>query len=71
VTTGFTLFGRALAYQSTDGPFELQFWARATNTTGVWELFWNAGGEGGESVDGLAITPVTLKTVAPIIATEL
>lgn len=70
VTTGFTLFGASLAYQATDGSLELQFWAQATNTTGVWELIWNAGGEGGESVDGLAITPVTLKTMAPIVLTN-
>lgn len=70
VTTGFTLFGTSLAYQATDGSFELQFWGQATNTTGVWELIWNAGGEGGVSVDGLAITPVTLKTMAPIVLTD-
>jgi hypothetical protein len=67
VTTGFSLFGSALSYQDSAGSLEMQFSAMQTNTTDVWRLMWNAGGQGGVTVDGFAITPVTLKTSPPAV----
>lgn len=63
VTNGFTWFGTQAAYIS-DDQLEMQFWAVATNETGIWSLVWNADGELIENA-----TPVNLKNTAPIILT--
>ena len=70
VTTGFELFGTALSYITSDGTLEQQFWAEATDASDTWKLMWNAGGEGGVTVDGYAITPVTVKTTAPLVISD-
>lgn len=70
VTTGFELFGNALSYITSDGTLEQQFWAEATDASDTWKLMWNAGGEGGVTVDGYAITPVTVKTTAPLVISD-
>ncbi|RFU23840.1 hypothetical protein B7463_g12497, partial [Scytalidium lignicola] len=70
VTTGFMLFGNSLAYLASNGMMEQQFWAQATDTNGTWKLMWNAGGEGGITVDGHAIAPVNIKTTAPLVIND-
>jgi hypothetical protein len=67
VTTGFILFGNYLSYIASDGTMEQQFWAQATDINGTWKLMWNAGGEGGVTADGYMITPVSIKTSAPLV----
>lgn len=67
VTTGFMLFGNYLAYLASDGTLEQQFWAQATDTDGTWKLMWNSGSEGGLTAGGYAITPVSIKTTAPLV----
>ena len=67
VTTGFMLFGSSLSYVESDGTMEQQFWAQATDSDGIWKLMWNAGGEGGLTSDGFAITPVNIKSTAPLV----
>ncbi|QSZ36688.1 hypothetical protein DSL72_006569 [Monilinia vaccinii-corymbosi] len=64
VTSGFILFGKQIAYKGDDGKLLLQFWAAATNATGVWGLYWNAAGA---AIDGAF--PVVLKTTAPTVLT--
>ncbi|KAA8569551.1 hypothetical protein MFRU_004g03040 [Monilinia fructicola] len=60
VTEGFVLYGKQIAYKTSAGELELQFWAAATNATGVWGLYWNSAGS---AIDGAF--PVVLKTTAP------
>jgi len=60
---GFTWFGKEVAY-ATSSKLKMQFWASATNTTGVWALYWN---ENAASFDDAF--PVTLKSIAPTILT--
>lgn len=61
VTTGFTLFGRSVAYAPSESNYQLGFWALATNTTGVYGLHWNAG----MIVEGAF--PVTIKSTPPTV----
>ncbi|KAF4627436.1 hypothetical protein G7Y89_g10716 [Cudoniella acicularis] len=58
-TTGFSLFGGQVV--TTEGDvLEAQFWAKTTDTDGVWSLMWN---EDGTTQDDS--TPVVLKRIAP------
>lgn len=41
VTTGFNWYGKSAAYVNYSD-FQLQFWAVGTNTTGLWQMVWNA-----------------------------
>lgn len=61
------LFGSSLSYIESDGTMEEQFWAQATDSDGIWKLIWNAGGEGGLTSQGFAITPVNIKPTAPLV----
>ncbi|GAM34490.1 hypothetical protein TCE0_015r02103 [Talaromyces pinophilus] len=59
VKTGFMTYGAYIMYLDNSTMLS-EFWAQATNTTGVWALKWNE--------DGLSRTdsvPVSLKTMAP------
>ena len=64
VTTGFTFFGTDVAYAPSSSSYEMQFWAQATNTTGVWALMWNQNGTLEDNS-----TPVTVKSIAPAMST--
>ncbi|RDL37516.1 uncharacterized protein BP5553_04949 [Venustampulla echinocandica] len=61
VTTGFTLFGKSVAYAASESSYQLGFWALATNTTGVYGLYWNAG----TALEGAF--PVTIKSTPPTV----
>ncbi|KAK0638137.1 hypothetical protein DIS24_g10111 [Lasiodiplodia hormozganensis] len=43
--TGFALFATQLVYNN-NSQLEAQFWAEATNTTGIYSLVWNSDGVG-------------------------
>jgi hypothetical protein len=58
-TTGFTLFGGQVVFQSATA-LEAQFWAQTTSEDGVWALMWNEPGTNQENS-----TPVVLKNKAP------
>lgn len=45
VTTGFTWYGMAAAYETSAGDMEMRFWATTTNETDVWSLMWNTDGD--------------------------
>ncbi|KAH8585413.1 hypothetical protein B0O99DRAFT_679416 [Bisporella sp. PMI_857] len=64
-TTGFTWFGTTLAYITSDGNYEMKFWAVATNETDLWSLVWNSDGALIENA-----TPVTLKRTTPAVVSE-
>jgi hypothetical protein len=49
-----------MAYAASESDYELLFWAAAINDTGVWGLYWNAGGT---ILDGAF--PVVLKNAPP------
>ncbi|KAE9378162.1 hypothetical protein N431DRAFT_399624 [Stipitochalara longipes BDJ] len=65
VTTGFTFFGTNVAYAASDSNYELMFWASATNTSGVYALYWNAAASTDDLINGSF--PVTVKTTAPTV----
>jgi len=66
VTTGFSFYGTAVAYAASESDYELMFWANATNTSGIYALYWNAGSN--DTLDGAF--PVTIKTTAPTVLTS-
>jgi hypothetical protein len=45
----------------------MMFWATATNTTGIYALYWNAAASNDGIVNGSF--PVTVKTTAPVVLT--
>jgi hypothetical protein len=65
VTTGFAFFGTSVAYTASDSDYELMFWASATNTSGIWALYWNAAAAASDMINGSF--PVTVKTTAPTV----
>ncbi|KAH8782454.1 hypothetical protein BGZ57DRAFT_239107 [Hyaloscypha finlandica] len=67
VTTGFTFFGTSVAYAASDSDYEMMFWATATNTTGIYALYWNAAASNDDIVNGSF--PVTVKATPPVVLT--
>ncbi|CZR69398.1 uncharacterized protein PAC_19298 [Phialocephala subalpina] len=65
VTTGFSFFGTNVAYAASSVDYELQFWANATTTDGIYALYWNAAST---DVPSGAFS-VTVKTTAPTVTT--
>lgn len=61
VTTGFTWYGKAAAYQTTAGDLEMQFWALTTNESDVWSLMWNT--DGAKQTGGF---PIALRSNEPV-----
>ncbi|KAJ9156042.1 hypothetical protein NKR23_g1013 [Pleurostoma richardsiae] len=59
-TTGFITYGPYVMYLS-GNTYVSEFWAKTTNTTGLWTLMWNQDG-----TDEADSEPITLKTTAPI-----
>ena len=63
VTTGFSFFGTNVAYAASSSDYELQFWANATTTDGIYALYWNAVSTDVPS----GAFPVTVKTTTPTV----
>jgi hypothetical protein len=63
-TLGLTFFGTTVAYAANDSDYQMQFWATSTNTTGIWQLMWNANGK----LESNSI-PVVLKSTPPLALT--
>ncbi|KAI9744649.1 MAG: hypothetical protein M1818_002178 [Claussenomyces sp. TS43310] len=61
VTTGFTWFGTSVAYVASSSNYEIRFWAKPSNETGVWGLYWNS-----DTTRDDGVFPVTLKRDAPV-----
>jgi hypothetical protein len=61
VTSGFNFFGTNVAYAASNTDYQMQFWATSTNTTGLWQLMWNANGQSEANS-----VPVALKSTPPV-----
>lgn len=59
VNEGFAWFGKSVAYAASSSDYQLMFYGLATNTTGVYGLYWNAG----TLTDGAF--PVAVKSTPP------
>jgi hypothetical protein len=62
--SGLTFYGTNVAYAASDSDYQMQFWATSTNTTGVWQLMWNANGK----LESNSV-PVVLKSTPPVTPT--
>jgi len=56
-----------IRYAANGSNYELLFWAAATNTSGLYALYWNAAASNGNMVNGSF--PVTVKTTPPVVLT--
>lgn len=59
-TTGFTWYGTSVCYAASSSNYELNFWANATNTTGIFSVHWNSEG----TAQGSAF-PISIKSTFP------
>ncbi|KAK4546389.1 hypothetical protein LTR36_002066 [Oleoguttula mirabilis] len=59
-TTGFTLFGTLLVWESTAGLLESKWYATPTDQEGLWYLKWNV-----DNVLAMSAVPLVLKNLAP------